>query len=84
MIFDLIDVYVVFKNNDSELYVILWKIYNKMFIEKVGNGFVYVFWLYMFIDWRIWEYLENNSYNMVLIWVFYLFFKFFVSFLLFS
>lgn len=84
MIFDSIDVYAASKNNDSELYVILWKTYNKMFTEKAGNGFVHVFWLHMFTDWRIWEYLENNSYNMVLIWAFYSFSKFPVSSLLFS
>lgn len=43
MIFDSIDIYAASKNNGSELYVILWKNYNKMFTEKAGNGFVHVF-----------------------------------------
>lgn len=43
MIFDSIDIYAASKNNDSELYVILRKNYNKMFTEKAGNGFVHVF-----------------------------------------
>lgn len=45
-------------------------------MKKVGNGYAHALLLKMFTDWTIYEYLENNSYNMVLTWVFSTFLRF--------
>lgn len=37
---------------------------------KASSRYVHVLWLQVFIDWSLYEYLENNDYNMVLIWVY--------------